>query len=233
MSTNDRNARTAGALYLLSGVVGVLDLIYLPGLFVVRGDAAATANNIATHEALFRVAAAADIVAGTVWLAVVLALYRLFESVDRTQVNLMLILGALLQVPFYFFNAVNYIAALTLVHGAPYLTVFTAPQRDAMALLFLTLHHYVIEASLVFAGLWLFPLAILIYKSDFLPKLLAFWITAAGISWLGISLTAFLAPQYGGIVDKITQPFTFGEVALMLWLLFLGARPALLRRVGV
>lgn len=230
MSINDRNARTAGSLYVLSGVAGVLDLIYLPGLFIVRGDAAATASKIAGHEALFRLAAAADIVTGILWLAVVLALYRLFESVDRAQVNLMLILGALLQVPFYFFNAVNYIAALTLVHGTPYLLVFTGPQRDAMALLFLTLHHYVVEASLVFAGLWLFPLAALIFKSGFLPKLLAYWIAAGGVSWLAISLTAFLAPQYGGIVDKITQPFTYGEFALMLWLLFLGARPAVLRR---
>lgn len=144
MDSSDRDARVAGLLYVLSGIVGYFNLIYLPDAFYVRGNAAATAQNIATHELLFRFAMASDLCAGVLWLAVVLALYRFLRFVDQTQAVLMVILGALLQVPFYFLNVVNYVAALLLVHGAGSLSGFAPAQRDAMATLFLNLHHYVV-----------------------------------------------------------------------------------------
>ena len=48
MRSIDRDARVAGLLYLFSGIVGVFDLEYLPGVFIVHGNAAATASNIAS-----------------------------------------------------------------------------------------------------------------------------------------------------------------------------------------
>lgn len=66
----NRDARIAGALYLLSVVVGIFDLMYIPGRFVVTTDAAATAHNILANQTLFRVGMAADLVAGVVWLFV-------------------------------------------------------------------------------------------------------------------------------------------------------------------
>ncbi len=99
-----------------------------------------------------------------------------------------------------------------------------------MAMLFLRLHHYQIEASLVFAGLWLVPLGILVYKSGFLPRLLGVWLIVDCFAWLAIAFTAFLAPQYADLVDNITRPITLGEVAIMLWLLIMGARPGIVLR---
>lgn len=86
------------------------------------------------------------------------------------------------------------------------------------------------EASLVFAGLWLFPLGILVYKSRFLPRWLGVWLILGGFAWLWRSFTAFLGPQYGEVVDKISMPFTLGEIVMMLWLLIVGARPSILSR---
>ncbi len=230
MQSIDRDARVAGLLYLVSGIVGVFDLEYLPGVFIVHGNVAATASNIASHEFLFRIAMASDLFCGILWLGVVLALYRLLAPVDRAQAGLMLILGALLQVPFYFFNAVNYAAALLFVRGAGGLSTFTVVQRDAMATFFLSLHHYVVDASLVFAGLWLFPFAILVYKCGFLPRILGVWLALGGVGWLAVSFTAFLAPQYLEVVSNVTTPLTLGEVAVMLWLPIMGARAGFRRR---
>ena len=46
MDALDRQARTAGWLYLLLVIPGPFVLIYLPSKLIVRGDAAATAANL-------------------------------------------------------------------------------------------------------------------------------------------------------------------------------------------
>jgi Domain of unknown function (DUF4386) len=220
----NRDARVAGFLYLIAIVAGVFDLMYLPGKFIVPGDAAATAHNIVANQLLFRVAIVSDLLTGVIWLFVVLALYRLLSDVDRTQAALMVILGAFMQVPLYFANVVNYIAALLLVTNTPFLAVFSAVQRDAMAMFFLRLHHFGFLASLVFAGLWLFPFGILVYKSRFLPRTLGVWLVINGFAWLARCFTGFLAPQYGDVVDAVTLPMTFGEILITLWLVIFGAK---------
>lgn len=54
MSSLSKNARVAGLLCILSSAVGLVRLMYIPKALFVRGNAAATANNIAAHESLFR-----------------------------------------------------------------------------------------------------------------------------------------------------------------------------------
>jgi len=220
----DRHARVAGLLYLLAIVVGWLTLAYLPDRFIVTGDAAATAQNIAASEALFRVTIFGDLVCGTIWLFVVLALYRLLGGVDRIQGALMVVLGAFMQVPLYFVNAVNYAAAFVLVTKTDFLSVFSDAQRDAMAMLFLRLHHYELLASLLFAGFWLFPFGILVYRSRFLPRTLGVLLAINGFAWVAICASGFLTPQYSGIVSTITAPMNFGEIAIALWLTIVGAK---------
>ena len=71
---------------------------------------------------------------------VALALYRLFKGVDQNLAVLMVILGGLMPAAIYFFNVLNDAAALMLVRGADFLSVFEKSQRDALAMLFLNLH---------------------------------------------------------------------------------------------
>jgi hypothetical protein len=226
----NRDARVAGLLYLIAIVVGVFDLMYLPDKIVKLGDAAATAHNILANPFVLRLAIVADLVAGVIWLFVMLALYKLLKDVDEIQAGLMLILGAFMQVPLYFVSAVFYVGSLLLVSDATVSSVFAGAQRDAMAFLFLRLHHYEIQASLVFAGLWLFPFGILVFKSGFLPRTIGVWLMLNGFAWLGICFTGFLAPQYSNTVSNVTFPLTLGEFAITFWLLIMGARTIRFRR---
>jgi Domain of unknown function (DUF4386) len=77
----------------------------------------------------------------------------------------------------------------------------------------------------IFWGLWLFPLALLIYKSRFLPRFLGIWIALAGFAWIVLSLTSTLWPLYQDRVNSYLQPAMIGEVVFMLWLLIKGAKP--------
>ena len=224
MTAISKNARVAGLLYILASVVGLVRLLYIPKVLLVYGNATATANNVAAHESLFRLGIVSGLVASVLWLFVPLALYRLLKGVDQTLAVLMVILGSLMQVPLFFVNTVTDAAALLFARGAGYLSVFDKPQRDAFARLFLDLHHQLDLAGLVFAGLWLFPFGLLVYKSRFLPRFLGVWLMIACFAWLAFSFTGLLFPAYGDRAFSITQPVALGEVATMLWLVIMGAR---------
>ena len=225
MSSTKNPGRVAGFLYLLLAISAPLRLIYIPSTLFVRGDATATANNIAAHQWLFRLGIVADLFAGTIVIFVVLALYRLLKDVDQNHAMLMVILGGVMPAAIYFFNVLNDVAALLLARGADFLAVFDKPQRDALAMLFLRLHGQEIVAAQIFWGLWLFPLAVLVIRSRFLPRFLGYWLILNGFAYLIQSSTGLLLPQYGDVVATYLIPATLGEVAFMLWLLIKGARP--------
>ncbi|HXZ82029.1 MAG TPA: DUF4386 domain-containing protein [Terriglobales bacterium] len=225
MTSLSRNARVAGLLYILASAVGVVRLMYIPSALFVRGNAAATANNIAAHESLFRWGIVSSLVGAILWLFVPLALYRLFKEVDQTLAVLMVILGSLMQTPLYVVNTVTDAAALLFARGADFLSIFDKPQRDAFVRLFLNLHHQLDLANLAFAGLWLFPFGLLVYRSRFLPRVLGVWLMIACFAWLTFSLSGLLFPGSEDKVLAITQPVVLGELVVMLWLVLMGAGP--------
>lgn len=224
MTLLSKNARVAGFLYILASVVGVVRLMYIPSTLLVRGNATATAANVVAHESLFRWGIVSSLFGAALFLFVPLALYRLLKGVDQTLAVLMVILGSLMQVPLFFVNVVTDSAALLFARGSGYLSVFDKPQRDASARLFLDLHHQLDLANFMFAGLWLFPFGLLVYRSRFLPRFLGVWLILAGFAWLAFSITSLLFPSYGDKAFSITQPIAMGEVATMLWLVIMGAK---------
>jgi hypothetical protein len=220
----DKAARIAGAIYLLGIIVGPFSLLYVPNVLFVTGNATATANNISAHETLFRLGILGDLLNATIFLFLVFALYRLFKGVNQELAALMVILGGLIQTPIYLLNSVNWIAALTFVQRPGYLGVFTKAQQDAMAMLFIHLHGQGNLVCLIFAGLWLFPFGMLVVRSGFLPRFLGFWLIAEGFAWPVLSLTGLFAPQYQDKVFTFAQPLFFAEIAIMFWLLVIGAK---------
>jgi len=216
-------------LYLLLILIGPLFLIYIPGKLFVEGNAAATVNNIAAHESLFRFGVVAELAGAIILIFLTLAFYRLFAGVDRGLAVLVVIFGGVMPAVIYFVGVACELAALRIVHGANFLSAFDKPQRDALAVLFLRLHNSQIAASLALAALWLFPLAMLVYRSHFLPRFLGVWLAIGGFAYLALTLTAVLWPQYQDKVFTYSQPAFFGEIVLMLWLVIKGARPPALK----
>src|SRR6478672_11949969 len=102
MTSLSRKARVAGLLYIVASAIGYLRLIYIPDALIVKGNAAATASNIAAHETLFRWGIVSYLLASALFLFVTLALYELLEGVDRGLAILMVILGGLMVTPLFF-----------------------------------------------------------------------------------------------------------------------------------
>src|SRR3989442_878997 len=94
-----------------------------------------------------------------------------------------------------------------------------------LLVLFVRLHHQQIVAAEILWGLWLFPMGALTYKSGFLPRFIGVWLIINGVAYVVLSLTGLFFPDYQDKVFAFSQPALFGELAIMLWLVFKGANP--------
>jgi uncharacterized protein DUF4386 len=224
MNPTTNPGRFAGLLYVLASIVGFFAMGYVPGKLIVHENAAATAANILASGTLFRLGIAAELIGQAGFVFVALGLYHLLKGVSRRQAILMVTL-IVVSIPIAFVNELNSIAVLILVRGASYLSVFDQLQRQSLAMLFLNLHHHGFVVAELFWGLWLFPLALLVYRSRFLPRLLGVWLALAGLAWVILSLSGIVSPQSQDRLFVYAQPALFGEIAFMLWLLIKGANP--------
>jgi len=145
--------------------------------------------------------------------------------VDRNLAVLVVIFGGVMPALIYFVGVVDDLGALMVARGADFLSAFDKPQQDALAVLFLRLRDHQNTAAEILWGAWLLPLAVLVYRSRFLPRFLGVWLALGGFAYLALSLAGVLWPQYQGKVFTISQPAFFGEIALMLWLVIKGAKP--------
>ena len=225
MSWARNPGRVVGFWYLLLVLGGPLRLIYIPNKLFVHDNAAATASNIAAHQWLFRFGMLSDLFGAVVLIFLVLAFYRLFKGVDQQLAVLLLLVGGVMPALINFVNVVTDAGALMAATGggADFLSVFDKPQRDALVLLFLRLHHAQIVAAEILWGLWLFPMGALVYKSRFLPRFIGVWLIINGAAYIVLSLTGLFFPEYQGKLFAYSQPALFGELAIMLWLVFKGA----------
>lgn len=191
---------------------------------MVEGNAAATAGNLRASESLLRWGIASELLHQVIAVFVVLALYRLFESVSRSLAAQIVIFGALLSVPILFVNVLNDVAALMVVNGADVLSAFTQPQRDALAYLFLRLHAHGIIIASIFWGLWLFPFGIAVIRSGFIPRIFGYLLLAAGAGYVADAFVTLIVPQLGAAVSPIAKALVIAEVPIIFWLLIWGAR---------
>ena len=223
MDSTKRNARIAGAIYLSMVVTGPFSLIYVPSTLIVHGNAAATAANVLAHETLFRLGIVADLIGSVIFIFLGLALYRLLSGVNKMHALLM-VACVLVSVAIGFMNVLSNIAAVTLFRGSEFLAVIDKPQRDALAMLFLRLHFQGHVVNEIFWGLWLFPFGVLVMRSGFFPRILGVWLIVNCFAYLALSFTGLLLPQYYDVAFRGAFPAFLGEVAIMLWLLIMGAK---------
>jgi hypothetical protein len=231
MPSVKRTARVAGWLYLLVTILGVVDLMVLPGKLFVRGDATATASAILAHEPLFRFYIASGLASLFIFFALGLALHRLLKEVDPGLAALMVILVAM-QVPIGCLDEATHLMAFEVLRGGGYLAVFDPSHQDAVAMLFLHLSNHITTVLEALWGLWLFPLGWLVIRSRMLPRFLGAWLILNGFAYLALSAVGILCPQHADLASTICFPIQLGEVAFMLWLVIMGAKPGQLVAAG-
>jgi hypothetical protein len=216
-------ARIAGFIYLSMVLTAPFSLIYVPSKLIVRGNATVTAENILAHETMFQLSIYGDLIGHVIFICLGIALYRLLRDVNKTWAALM-VAFVLVSAAVGFLNTLNNIAALILFRGGEFLAVFDKAQRDALAMFFLRLHAQGISIDEIFWGLWLFPFGLLVFRSGFLPRWIGVWLMINCFGYLFLSVIGFFLPAYEDKAFLYLQPVLFGELAIMLWLLIIGAK---------
>ncbi len=224
MDAVKQQARKAGLLYLLIVATAWIGLLYVPDALYVTDNAPATADRIRASEWLLRAGIASEIFHQIVQIFLLLALYRLFESVDKTLAQLLVILGALISVPIVLINTLNEIAALMLAGNSSFLAAIPRPELDALSYLFLKLHSRGITIAAIFWGLWLLPFGLLVIRSGFIPRVLGILLIIAGCAYLVDSTFTLVLPQYRPAVSGIAGVLELAEIPIVFWLAIWGAR---------
>jgi hypothetical protein len=204
-----RMARIAGVFYLMDFAFG--PALYAIRKFVVSGDAAATATNIAAHHTLFQLGFAGNLVAIVTYVAVTALFYELFKPVNRT-VSLVAAFMGLMGCAVLAVGCVFYVAALP----AP----ARLQQSPALVLMFIKLYAQSFNTSFVFFAFYLILIGYLIFRSLFMPRILGVLLMAGGLGWV-----TSVWPPLAHILAPYVMIFGLGEGALIVWLLVKGVDP--------
>lgn len=215
-------ARIAGFLYLVTIITGGFAEVFVRGALTVHGNAAATAQNILASEQMYRFGFVADLVCliGTIILSLIF--YILFKPVNKNLSLLALVFlsiaGAVMAV-----NLLNQFAPLLLLHNTSYLKAFTIEQLQTQSLFFLNLQSQGYNISLLLCAFYFPIVGYLIYKSNFLPRILGVIYTMAGVGYLINSLAWFLFPHLAAyLFPYVLLPAFIGESSMAVWLIVKG-----------
>ncbi len=217
-----RYARSAGALYLVIIVVGLLGQVLVKDRLIVAGDAAATAANITASQTLWRITVAAEI--GYLALGVILAwlLYLLLRPINR-DLALLGVFFNLVSIAVEVVARSSLLATLVVLGRSQALTAFEPQQLHALAYVTLRMHEYGFGLSLIFFAFVCLIFGHLIRKSQFLPALIGTLLQIAGACYLVNSFALLIAPSLArALFPAILLPPFIGESALCLWLLLKG-----------
>lgn len=217
-----RLTRIAGVLYLAIFIIYPLSTMVRSTL-VVPGDAAATAENIAGSETLFRLGMAGEASIFLIEVALAAVLYVLFRPVSRS-----LSFGASLArvsegVVMAAGNLFTSILTLIAVGGTGYLAVFETEQLNALGLFFQNANDYVVLIWGLFFALSLVLTGWLVYRSGFIPKIPGILLVLAGIGYFVESFGVIIAPDLADVLETVVTVVAVpGELVIALWLLIKG-----------
>jgi len=215
------------SLAILAGVLYLLPLtpfaeFFVRGRLIVPGNPAATASHIVANEFLWRMGGMADLIAAACDVGLALIFFTLLARVSLPV--------SLLAAFFRVANGVIYGMITTFHFGVlAYLSTRSpiksvAPevlQGEAFAAL--RLHAIGLNIGLFFFGFSCIALGYLLWRSRFLPRLIAGWVGLAGIGYLVNAVVHFLAPTFGAAAfNYVAVPCGIGELLLAIWLLFFG-----------
>ncbi len=218
-----RIARLAGLLYLFLIITGIYIIMYVPSQIIELGNASATTKNILSNEFLFRTGIIGNILSNTIFVFLVLVLYKLFKQVNEHQAKLM-VAFVIVQIPVVFIMEAFNITSLMIFKGEV-LKTFELSQRQDLAMLFFKINDYGLLTLEMFWGIWLIPFGKLVFKSGFIPRIFGILLIIAGIAYMIDSFIFLLLPSYRAFMNQPTLLLVaIGEISITLWLLIKGVK---------
>jgi len=225
---NDRLARLAGALYLLT--IPTTGAWYGISQSVLGGDAVTLAS-LEASRGMLEIAILLGAIGHVNHLVLVVVLHRLLSAFGKLAANLMLVFLAA-SVPLSFAALAREMDLLALLDAGPALAALGGDQVRAQVALITDAYTSLFNTQAVFWGLWLLPLGWLLLRSRLVPRVLAVLVLFGGPFYVMSFIGPVLDPAYASsLLGRIVGyafgfPEVIGEVGTALWLAIKGARGA-------
>ena len=224
MNSINKLAKTAGFLYLVTIIAGGFAEAFVREGLTVSGNAVATAQNILASEQMYRFGFVADLVTLICGTVVSLIFYILFKAVNK-YLSLLALIFAITAGAVMAVNLLNQLAPLLLLHNSSYLRAFKIEELQTLSLFFLNLQSQGYNISLLLFAFYFPIIGYLVYRSNFLPRILGIIYALAGLGYLCNSLGWFLFPHLAAyLFPYVLLPAFVGEVSMSLWLLIKGVK---------
>ena len=214
------SALIAGIGLLIMVVAAPFAELYVYPKLVVSGNATATVQNIIANKTLFTAAIFAYLITFVCDLIVAWALYVLLKPVNEN-LSLLTALFRLVYTVIALVALLNLATVLRLLNTSNALTLFSPDQFSIQVMLSLQAFRSNWYFGLLFFGIHLGLLGYLVFRSNYIPKILGVLLVVAGLGYLLTNLKPFLFPDINLDFAKYTF---YGELIFMLWLLIKGSR---------
>lgn len=216
-------ARAAGIAYLLALAASVFAEFYVNGQLIVSANSAQIATNIMTHERLFRLGIASNLVAFAADGVLLVSLYVVLKPISR---SLALVAAGwrLVETLVLVSTSMRDLDALRVLSGADYLRVFEPEQLQALSRMAVAAHGAAYNLALFFFGLGSTMFCLLWFKSRYIPRALAACGVLSSLLVAACTFSFLIFPYLATIVSVgvYAGPIFFFELTLGLWLLLKG-----------
>ena len=228
-SSNRKYAITAGLSLLVMAAAAAFSYGYVFGELVSVGDPKATFQTIKMSATLFKSGIAGWGIIFVTDIMVAIALYKFLKRVNP----LGSFLVALIRIAY------AGILCLSIYHLFAVLPIIQIPMTtNSVQTVQMHLESFerVWSAGLILFGLHLIGLGILVWLSDFIPRIWAILLIFAGLCYFGIHAAKVLLPEYIEHIEHIEMilggPMAIGEIGFAVWLLVRGGKTKYLQRAN-
>jgi hypothetical protein len=209
--------RIVGALYLTVIIGGIIAQAVIADGLVDYTSASKTAENIRANTSLYRLAFAIFMIEMVAQMATTALFYDLLKPVNKSLARVTTIIG-LTGAGIKTLARAFYYSPLFLLGGASWLSAMPADQLETLALVFIKVNNQIASVALVLFGFETLLRGWLVYKSDFMPRILGVISMIGGIGWL-----TYLWPPLGSQVFMFVALFAIaGVIGTTGWLFIRG-----------
>ena len=224
ITSQHKAAKLAGLLFLIAMATGLFAEFYVrfPSTLVVSGDAAKTANNVMTYARLYRFGIVNNILTFVIDIPLIWALYILLRPVGKS-LALLGVFFRMVETTIACFAIINSYVAMQFISDAGYLKAFDSNQIQALSLLHDT-YALTFVVVAIFLGLGSTVFNYLLFKSRYVPRILAVWGIFSSLLLLFSQFAIIIFPEVESTIIPATYaPIAIDEIVLGFWLLMRGA----------
>jgi hypothetical protein len=222
-------AKVAGFAYLIAFVVVVYVNFGIHDKLIVENNAAVTAQNILTHEQLFRVGVVGDLVYCVGIVVLLTALYVILNPINKG-LALLAAFWRFVWVLMWLVMTLNLFDAQRILHDPNYLQAFEAKQLQVLANTYLGTRFDYYYVGLLFGALASTVCGYLWFKSHYIPRILSVFGMISSAFCVVCTVVFYIYPNFQNTINLwwFDSPMGIFDIVTSFWLLFAGLRPSVL-----